>query len=113
MKLAFLSHPVKDLKASLNYYREVFGFEEAWREGDHTAALKLPDSEIKLMIEDDDEGFSAGGVFVVVSVDQFYEENKEKINFVKTPCDIPPGRYAIFQDIDGNVMRIIDMSKER
>ncbi|MFJ7850396.1 hypothetical protein ACIQXR_16375 [Peribacillus sp. NPDC097224] len=50
MKLAFLCHPVKYLKGSSRYYREVLGFEEAWQEGDHTVALKLPDSDVQLML---------------------------------------------------------------
>jgi catechol 2,3-dioxygenase-like lactoylglutathione lyase family enzyme len=113
MQLAFLCHPVKNLKESLVFYREVLGFEEAWREGEHTVALKLPGTEVQLMIEDDDEGFSTGGIFIVDSVDEFYESNKEQLTFVKYPCDIPPGRYAIFQDSSENPMRIIDLSNER
>lgn len=113
MKLAFLYHPVKDLKAAVAYYRDVLGYEEAWREGEHTAALKLPGTDVQLMIEDEDEGLPAGGMFVVDSVDEFYENNKDKVDFVKDPCDIPPGRYAIFQDISGNPVRILDLSKEK
>ncbi|MFJ7639997.1 VOC family protein [Peribacillus sp. NPDC097225] len=110
MKLAFLCHPVKYLKGSSRYYREVLGFEEAWQEGDHTVALKLPGSDVQLMLEDDEEGYSAGGVFIVDSVDRFYHENST-LDFVKEPCDIPPGRYAIFQDRSGNPIRIIDKTK--
>ncbi len=69
MKLAFLCHPVKDLKESLMYYRDTLGFEEAWREGDHTIALKLPDTDVQLMIENDEQGLTAGGIFIVESVD--------------------------------------------
>ncbi|MGG3626619.1 VOC family protein [Bacillus gobiensis] len=114
MKLAFLCHPTQNLKQSLSFYRDVLGFEEAWREGDHTVALKLEkNEEVQLMIEDDEGGISSGGVFVIESVDNFYEENHSKLNFVKEPCDIPPGRYAIFNDLDGNPFRVIDMSKEK
>lgn len=113
MKLAFMYYPVKDLKETLQFYREVLGFEEAWREGEHTAALKLPDSDVRIMIEDEDEGLPAGGVFLLESVDAFFEENKQKVKFVKEPYDIPPGRYAIFTDNSGNPIRILDFSKER
>lgn len=41
MKLAFLYYPVKNMEESLTYYRDVLGYEEAWREGEHTVALKL------------------------------------------------------------------------
>lgn len=112
MKLAFLHHPVKNIKESLTFYRETLGFEEAWREGDHTVVLRLPGTEVQLMLEDDEFDFGAGGIFVVDSVNDFYEENEDKLNFVKMPCDIPPGRYAIYKDVSGNTIRIIDMSNE-
>ena len=113
MKLAFLCHPTNDMKQSLSYYRDILGFEEAWREGDHTVALKLEkNEEVQLMIEDDIEGVPSGGVFILDNVDEFYEKNRSILNFVKEPIDIPPGRYAIFNDPNGNPFRIIDMTKE-
>ncbi|MDF2700418.1 MAG: hypothetical protein K0Q49_1976 [Haloplasmataceae bacterium] len=112
MKLVFLYQPVKNIEESMAYYKGVLGFEEAWREGEHTAALKLPNSDVKLMIEDDGSESEVGGMFLVDSVDKYYKENKEKIEFVKKPMDIPPGRYATFKDISGNIIRILDFSKE-
>ncbi|MEI4770869.1 VOC family protein [Psychrobacillus sp. FJAT-51614] len=112
MKLVFLYHPVKDLKESITFYREILGFEEAWREGDKTVAFNLPDSEIKLMIEDDEQELSAGGIFLVDSVDEFYKSKKDTLVFLKEPVDIPPGRYAIYKDESGNPLRIIDFTKE-
>ncbi|GAA0381814.1 VOC family protein [Bacillus horti] len=114
MKLVFLYHPVKNLKEALVYYREVLGFEEAWREGDHTIAIHLPDSDVQVMLEHDEiENLSAGGVFLVDSVDEFFAEKKESVEFIKDPFDIPPGRYAIFKDNSGNPIRVIDFSKEK
>ncbi|MEH7223441.1 VOC family protein [Bacillus sp. JJ1566] len=113
MKLLFLYHPVKNLKESLTFYRENLGFEEAWREGEHTAAIYLPNTDIRLMIEDEDEGLSAGGVFLVDSVDEFYNKNKDNLKFVREPHDIPPGRYAIYLDNSGNPIRILDFTKEK
>lgn len=113
MKLVFMDYPVKDLKESLAFYRDILGFEEAWREGDHTVALKMPGSEVQLMIENDELGLTPGAVFLVDSVDQYYEDNKDTLKFLKEPVDIPPGRYAIFQDISGNLLRILDFSKEK
>ncbi|WP_421385325.1 VOC family protein [Bacillus salacetis] len=113
MKLVFLYHPVANLKESLKYYRETLGFEEAWREGEHTVALSLPDSDVRLLIEEDEKDLAAGGVFLVDSVDQFFKENKEVLTFVTEPVDIPPGRYAIFKDPAGNYIRILDFTKEK
>ncbi|HET7580807.1 MAG TPA: VOC family protein [Bacillales bacterium] len=112
MKLVFLSYPVKNLKESLEYYRTNFGMEEAWREGELTAAMKLEGTDVKLMLDQDDEGMTAGGVFLVDSVDEFYKEYAN-LDFIREPFDIPPGRYAIFKDNAGNVNRVIDMTKEK
>ncbi|MBO8157725.1 MAG: VOC family protein [Bacillaceae bacterium] len=113
MRLVFLYQPVKNLKESLAFYRDELGFEEAWREGEHTAALKLSDSNVRLMIEDIDEGYGPGGVFLVDSVDEFFKENQRKLDFLQEPVDIPPGRYAIFQDNSGNPIRILDFTNEQ
>lgn len=112
MELKFLYHPVKDLRASLLFYHDM-GFKIAWQQGAHTVAMSLPNSNIKLLLEDDELNLTAGGIFVVENVDDFYEQNKERYSFVKTPCDIPPGRYAIYQDLSENLIRIIDLRNER
>lgn len=113
MKLVFLYHPVQNIKESLTFYREHLGLVEAWREGEHTVALKLPHSDVQLLIEDDEQDLRPGGVFQVDSVDEFYQTNKESLTFSKEPVDIPPGRYAIYEDNSGNLIRIIDFSKEK
>ncbi len=112
MKLVFLYHPVADLKESLAFYRDTLGFEEAWREGEHTVALHMPGSEVRLLIEDDEMGLAPGGVFLVGSVNGFYEENKENLEFIKQPAGIPPGRYVIYKDNSGNLLRILDFTNE-
>ena len=112
MKLLFMDYPVENLKESLAFYRDVLGFEEAWREGDHTVALKMPGSDVQLMIENDEVGLTPGAVFLVDSVDEYYGKKRDILTFVKEPMDIPPGRYAIFQDNSGNLIRILDFSKE-
>jgi len=113
LKLVFLYQPVSNIKEALTYYRDVLGFEEAWREGEETIGMHLPNSDVRLMIEDENEGLPGGGIFLVDSVDEFYEEKKEKVHFIREPFDIPPGRYAIFTDNSGNPIRIIDFSKEQ
>jgi hypothetical protein len=71
---------------------------------------RLPSRTIGI-IEDDETDLGAGGIFIVENVDSFYEENKNKLTFVKEPRDIPPGRYTIFKDNSNNVIRIIDLTK--
>lgn len=87
------------------------GWTEAWREGNDTVCFLIPQSETRLLIERD-ENPKSGGLFEVENVDQFYAENREKLNFIEEPRDIPPGRYAAFQDPAGNVARILDFSHE-
>ncbi|KMY44707.1 hypothetical protein AC622_11100 [Bacillus sp. FJAT-27916] len=112
MKLVFLYHPVDNLMESLSYYRDTLGFEEAWREGEQAIALQLPGTDVKLLIENDEHDLGAGGVFLVESVDDFFQEKKDTLTFVREPVDIPPGRYAIYKDGSGNVIRIIDFTNE-
>ena len=65
MKLVFLHHPVENLEASLAFYRDTLGFKEAWREEEHTVAFKIPNSEVELLLDydDDEKDLGAGGVF--------------------------------------------------
>ena len=108
MKLVFLYHPVDNLMDSLSQYRNTLGFEEAWREGEQAIAIQLPGSDVKLLIENDEHDLGAGGVFLVESVDEFFREKKDVLTFVREPVDIPPGRYAIYKDGSGNVIRVVD-----
>jgi catechol 2,3-dioxygenase-like lactoylglutathione lyase family enzyme len=113
MQLTFVYMPVKDLAAALAVYRDLLGFEQVWQEDEFVAGLDLPDSDVQMMLEQDPtEAGKPGPIFVVESVDAFYEQHKERLTFVLEPQDIPPGRYAAFDDPSGNRVRILDTSKE-
>ncbi|MBA2665652.1 MAG: VOC family protein [Trueperaceae bacterium] len=113
MKLIFVYTPVQDLKASLALYRDELGFEEAWREGDTVAGLTLPGVDVHMMLEEDPaEVGKPGPIFEVDSVDDFYAARRDRLAFTVMPHDIPPGRYAAFDDASGNRIRILDTSKE-
>ena len=43
---------------------------------------------------------------------KFYEDNSGSLSFVITPRDIPPGMYAAFTDPSGNVIRVMDNTKD-
>jgi len=114
MKLTFLYHPVKDIKQSVAFYRDVLGWDEAWRMGDDTAAMSIPGSEVIVMlaIDPDPEAVSSG-FFELDDVDAFYESRKDEIDFVDQPQDLPPIRYASFIDPDGNLLRLFtDQSQD-
>jgi catechol 2,3-dioxygenase-like lactoylglutathione lyase family enzyme len=108
-KLAFLYQPVSDLKRSLAFYEDLLGFEVAWREGETTAGLKIPETPVRIMLDVDDG--MPGPVFEVESVDGFYTENRDRFTWVQAPVDIPGGRWAIFLDPDEKPVRVLDESR--
>jgi catechol 2,3-dioxygenase-like lactoylglutathione lyase family enzyme len=107
--LAFLYQPVTDLKRSLAFYQEELGLEIAWREGETTAGLKIPGTDVRLML-DIDEG-APGPVFQVDSVDAFYAQHRNRYHWTTLPTDIPGGRWAVFLDPDRKPVRIFDESR--
>ncbi|NMP24796.1 VOC family protein [Sulfobacillus harzensis] len=113
MKLQFLYHPVPNAVDAARFYREQFGWTELWREKDMTIGMKMPGTDVVLMLDQDDGELTAGGIFEVPSVDDFYREKKHVLQFEGAPTDIPGGRYAQFRDPAGNVVRILDSTKEQ
>ena len=114
MKLTFLYHPVSDLKEALAFYRDVLGWDEAWRMGDVTVAMQIPGSEVQVMLDasDADDAKGPSGFFEVDTVDDFYEANRERVTFVEKPQDLDPIRYASFTDPSGNLFRIFHNLEE-
>lgn len=114
MKLSLVYLPVADLKAALRLYRDTLGFDEAWREGELTCGLRLPGSDVQLMLDQDTpEDDRPGPFFEVADVDEFYAEHAATLAFNTAPKDIPPGRYVSFDDPWGNRIHLLDTSKSR
>lgn len=114
MKLSLIYMPVKDLGAALALYRDTLGFEVAWREGELTAGLALPGTDVQLMLDQDaPAGDKPGPFFEVDDVDAFYEARMLDLAFVAPPTSIPPGRYVAFDDPSGNRGHVLDLSAER
>jgi catechol 2,3-dioxygenase-like lactoylglutathione lyase family enzyme len=113
VKLRFIYQPVEDFSAALAFYRDTLGWEEAWREGEGTAAFRIPGNEVQVLLDKDPrERQVSGPMFLVDSVDEFHRQNAGKVHFLIEPHDIPPGRYCAFEDVAGNVIRVIDNSKD-
>jgi predicted enzyme related to lactoylglutathione lyase len=112
MKLEFLYTPTRDLQASLALYRDELGWEEAWREGDSTVSLKLPGSEVQLMLDatEDDAGGAYGPLFVVDDVRRFNAQRPRGLRVTSEPQEIPGGYLAIFEDPSGNAIYVMDQS---
>jgi predicted enzyme related to lactoylglutathione lyase len=114
MKLEFLHVPARDLPAALALYRDEFGWEEAWREGESTVSLKLPGTDVQLMLvaEEPDGGGALGPIFVVDDVKRFFAERPAALRAKGEPEEIPGGFLATFQDPSGNTIYVLDQSTE-
>lgn len=109
MKLELIYMPVPDLGPALAFYRDTLGFDEAWREGDSTVGLQLPESAVVLMVDLDVDGVP-GPMFMTPSVNDFLDHHGEAIDVVVGPMEIPDGHLAGFRDPGGNVIYVLDQS---
>ena len=104
MRLEFIYLPVRDLTDALTLYRDGLGFDELWREGEHTVGLAIPGSETALMVDAAPApGSGPGPIFGVERVDAWLAEQEQ-------PLDIPGGRLMGFRDPAGNHVYVIDQS---
>jgi catechol 2,3-dioxygenase-like lactoylglutathione lyase family enzyme len=112
MKLEFLYAPTRDLQASLALYRDELGWEEAWREGDSTVSLKVPGSEVQLMLSatEDDAESAFGPLFVLEDVKRFNAQRPRGLRVTSEPQEIPGGYLAMFEDPSGHTIYVMDQS---
>jgi catechol 2,3-dioxygenase-like lactoylglutathione lyase family enzyme len=112
MKLEFLYVPVRDLSAALALYRDALGLDEAWREGDTTVSLKLPGTEVQLMIDASGVDQGPGPMFVVDSVERFHTSRPRELGVRAEPSEIPGGFMATYEDGSGNPIYVLDQSTD-
>lgn len=113
MKLEMFWVRASDPRETVRFYRDVLGWDEAWREGDLAMAFRMPGSDVQLLVDFAEESRCTPGPYLRVdSVDSFYQANRDRLNFIVTPTDIPPGRYAAFADPTGNTLHIYDVTRE-
>lgn len=105
MKLTFVYAPVPDLAAAITHYRDTLGLDESWREGDHTVAFQLPDSDVEIMVSVDDA--PAGPMYVVDDLAAFAAAHPD-LPVAIQPTEIPDGHLAGFTDPAGNLMYVLD-----
>ena len=106
MKLTFLFAPVRDLAAALPFYRDELGLEEAWREGTRTVAFQLPDSEVQLMV-DDENSDPPGPMYLVDDLTAFMAAHPD-LPVVAPRYDIPGGSVIGYRDPGGNAFYVFD-----
>ena len=109
MKLEFWYAPVTDLSAALALYRGTLGWEEAWREGELTASLVLPGTEVQLML-DAHNAYVPGPIFIVDRVADFSAEHGDRLQWRYPPAAIPGGQLGGFEDSAGNVVYVMDQA---
>jgi catechol 2,3-dioxygenase-like lactoylglutathione lyase family enzyme len=112
MKLEFLFAPTSDLQASLALFRDGFGCEEVWREGDATIALTLPGTDVQLMLDANDPDAPFGPLFIVDDVQKFHEARPRALSVVDAPSEIPGGFSATYRDAGGTTIYVMDQSNE-
>jgi predicted enzyme related to lactoylglutathione lyase len=112
MRLTFIYLPVADLKEALKLYRDTLGWEEAWREGETTTSLRLPGSEVQLMLDQEDGSgtYGPGPIFEVDSVKEFHARHRGELRFRFEPTEIPGGWWSAFEDPSGNLIYVLDQS---
>ncbi|MBS3179230.1 MULTISPECIES: hypothetical protein [unclassified Pseudoclavibacter] len=91
MILTFQFQPVEDLGAAVQHYLDL-GWEEAWREGEHTVSMQMPELEIELMLDDEPGWGPAGPMYFVDDVDAWRAEHANVTT--GEPRDIPGGRVV-------------------
>ena len=112
MKLEFIFAPTSDLEASLALYREAFGAEEVWREGDSTAAITIPGSDVQLMLDSNDPSAPCGPLFVVDSVQDFHDKRPAALEVIEDVSEIPGGFMATYRDAAGQTIYVMDQSTD-
>ena len=112
MKLEFLFAPTADLGASLALYRDAFGCDEVWREGDATVALSLPGTDVQLMLDAHDPTAPFGPLFVVESVQSFHEKRPAALDVIEEPAEIPGGYLATYRDAGGTTIYVMDQTTD-
>lgn len=112
MKLEFIFAPTADLAASIALYREAFGSEEVWREGDTTAAVTLPGTDVQLMLDANDPGAPCGPVFVVADVKAFHAKRPAALEVIEDVTEIPGGFQATYKDKAGQAIYVMDQSTD-
>lgn len=109
MKLTFLHAPTTDFPATLAFYRDTLGLDEAWREGEDTVAFQLPDSPVQVMVAQKTSN-PAGPMYLVDSVEEFFAQHPE-LPVAIPAAEIPDGVVAAVKDPGGNIVYVFDQAK--
>lgn len=104
---------VKDLSRAENFYQEQFGLKKVWTDRERKQiGFIFPDSDSEIVIHTDPSIPNPDFSFLVDDVVAFCEEYKRKgYKVIKEPFEVRPGKFALLEDLDGNIIQIIDLTK--
>lgn len=104
---------VKDQDRALKFYTEKLGFklliDAPMGEGSQRwIELEIPGGQTQVVLftpegHEDRVGTNTNIIFMTKDVDKTYQELKTRgVHFTKGPANEPWGKYALFQDSEGN-----------
>ncbi|UFU03743.1 hypothetical protein LQF12_03800 [Ruania suaedae] len=76
MKLTFLFQPVTDLALAVDHYT-LLGWDEAWREGEHTVAFQMPGADVQLMLDGAPDWGGPGPMYLVDDLTAWLEAHPD------------------------------------
>ncbi len=108
-KLDCYSLPVENLDAAIAFYGAL-GHQLIWRDGNHAAGLRLPDSDAEIVLHTDKRPVET--CLLVKSVPNAIERIMNAGGkLVFGPIEIQVGMYAMLQDPWNNPVVVLDFSK--
>jgi uncharacterized glyoxalase superfamily protein PhnB len=109
--------PVKNLKQTLDYYRDMLGFYDEWTEGDKDGGIRRDDMRL-LFAEDPDFTMSINNknhrlpiMWFVENIDEIFTEFKKRNIVIADDLRAHPYglREFAFIDINGYYIRLAEM----
>jgi lactoylglutathione lyase len=108
-KVDCLQIPVPDLDTGLAFYSDHLGHELLWRTAT-AVGLRMPDSDTELVLQIERPELEIN--LLVTSVDEATATLLQAGGtLIEPPFDIPVGRCAVFRDLWGNRLVMLDLGK--
>ena len=104
---------VSNLEKAAKFYESVLGLKRAWTDKElNMIGFTFKESDSEIVIHNDSSLPNPSFSFLVKNVEEFcVEYQKKEYKIVKEPFDVRCGKYAVIEDLDGNELPIIDLTK--
>lgn len=104
---------VKDVNSSAKFYEDILGMRKVWTDPERGwIGLVFAESDSEIVLHSDKTIPNPDFSFLVDSVDEFCKSYRERgYKVIKEPFDVRPGKFAVLEDLDGNNIQIIDLTK--